>query len=387
MSRRRDYAANMFVPEDDIHKKFAGEQFFSEFKAKEPKKYEYTTPEKGIDRTKKTAEYTAHLEMMKVYNDTQKRNNVLRNLMRRRQLTEVEKNRMKVLQQKDKDDTILDDEIRELKLLGDIQIKHEEDIRMQQTFLGINKVHYYMGARNMLKRGSSAAEWDGEVTHSREGEGGDRHAVIAVGIGELLDEYMRQKGKGMNPLLIVCGDRLNPGGQWEKGVRGVEEDLFYIGSAGVAFGTDICIGFYPLQDDAVIYAPKILQYRQSATQLDIEKKQELAFFSTLIYAPQYLAEGTSELDEEQQDILKAKFRNAIQTALYWGHDSIIFTPFGDGHPGNYPAEYVTSIFKHIFFGKKQAYNTKLKRVTFIFSSAGRTQQIYQRELHNVDSAV
>ncbi len=396
--RRR---GDTFASEEDTHRDFVRDgpgNFFNEFKQKE-KTYEYSVKEKDIDKTKHDEKYQKHLMLMKVYSDTVGKNNILVRLLTKRPLNPVERARVAELVAKEEDESINRDEERELQQLRDLDLKGGEDMNMQQVFRGLRSIYYYMGARRVLRPAEKYKEWNGEVTSSHEpanaleiaGTDEAKRLSIAVVAGDLLGEFVKVQAKGMKPAIVLCGSRLCPGGVWEQGALGIEEEIYYRSSANIAYSDEIRGGFYILQDDAVLYAPKILLYKEAASS-DFARMNDKskAFFSLLTYAPEHLPEGTVELTEEQRELLKSKFRNAIQTALYWGHDSIIMNPFGEGMPGNYPAAEVTEIFKHVIFAKKHMFCTRLKRVIIVFpptATRSPAYGTYVRELHGVSHEI
>lgn len=356
--------------EEDIYRNQAfestfGAQFFKPFS---DKSYEYQVKESTIDRKKHDPKYQERQKLMKTYEDTLRRNNILVALMRKRPLNPAETKAKRLLEAKLADDSINEEEERELKALRVVELHSEDDRNAQEIFRGINDIHYYLEARKFLKAGMRALEWDKSVTMSMETLEVDetKRCTTAVIHGDLIVESTNQLTKGFKPLVVCWGSRLSPGSNWDKGVVGIEEELFFRSSASVAFTDDITGGFYPLKDEGLLFARKIFAYRSPYSQsFELLKDQKKTFFSLALCSPEHLSPECKELTEEQEERLKAKLRNVFQTALYWGFDSIIMTPIGAGAPFNYPAESVTNIYKYVLFGKKNQFCHRFKRITFV----------------------
>lgn len=406
-SRRR--FGDIFTTEDDIHRDYVGvgKNFFSQF-AKPEEKYEYVMKEHNVDRTKKNADYERHKKLALVKEDTMKKTTLLRKVLAKRILTPEEKKKMQDLSKKDEDETINRDEEQELRALREIEVVHKKDLDAKEAFSGLRNIYYYKDAFKTLTAGSTFVEWNNTVTKSAEVEKQDIKVSIAVVDGDILDKVSELQGRGLNPMIALCGSRLTPGNRWELGLPGLEEDIFYRSSACIAYADNVCTGFYPLMDNAVLYAPKIMLFKKSEAQdYAMLGDNQKVFFSMLVYAPEYMPEGTETLSKEVDEIgtrkdspgkspfdrLLVKFRNIFQTALYHGHDSIVMNPVGLGLPGNYPVGSVCEAFKTVLFGPKRSFYQKIKRVVMVLPHPGvlsgdkelisRGCDIYRRSLHGI----
>lgn len=393
-AKGRQRGSNLFTSEEDSHRDFVSDgpgNFFSEFKKPE-KTYEYVVKEAEIDRTKHDPKYQEHLQLMAVRTHTIDKNNILLRLLAKRYLTDREKARMAELNVLSDNDKINRDQERELQTLRDIELRLDGDINMQQLFRGLKDIYYYTDARHKLRPGTQFTEFNQLITKSHEPENiidsideDAKHLTIIVSTGDLLTECIKAQTKGLKPVVGLCGSRLCPGGQWEQGIMGIEEEIYYRSSVSVAYSNEICGGFYILQDEATLYAPKILLYKKPASEkFELLNDSSKAFFGLITYAPEYLPEDSTVLSEDQKEMLKNKFRNLIQTALYWGHDCIVMNPFGMGPPGNYPAAEVTAIFKRVIFAKKHKFYARLKRVIIVFPhQRSQAYQVYNRDLNGI----
>jgi hypothetical protein len=383
----------MFNTEEDVHKKFVNDadpnKFFDEFTVP------YTVPEDTIDRTKHDAKFQERHNLLEVYKSTRDKNSIITKILKKRVLTPAEKARKVELEKKDHDDVINEEEEKELDCLDQLELKSDADINAKEIFSNLPKIYYYKDARKWLKEGLSFDEWNGEKTKSKEPidaleiakDENAKRLVMHVKCGDALTELIKLKNDGLNPVLAVCGSRIAPGGGWDQGLLGTEEEIFYRSTASLAFSNEIIGGFYALQDDAVLFAPRIMLYKDSAKNgFKIMNDANKEFFSLITYAPEYLPEDTKELNDQKKDMLINKLRNVIRTALYWGYNSIVFTPVGDGPPANYPPQCVVDVIKHVIFAKKHMFCTRLKRVAFVFPENPHNNvsvTIYRNNLHGV----
>lgn len=387
--------------ENDLHRDFVNEghgNFFAEFRKKD---FEYTVKEASIDKTKHDEDHQKHLRLMKVYADTVGKNNILIKLLRKRRLTPDESKELIELRSKEADDTINRDEELRMQQLIDIELCNSEDINTQEIFRGLESIYYYVDAGKKLRPGNVYREFNQTETKSKEPvdildtikqDSYANRVIIVVTSGDLLTECVKYQNKDLKPVVVLCGSKLSPGGDWDKGRMGVEEEIYYRTSANMAASLEIQTGFYILRDDALLYAPRILLYKETdSTDFARMNDKSKAFFSMITYAPEYLSDDVKrEFTDEQEETLKTKFRNAIQTALYWGHDSLVMTPFGYGQPGNYDAADVVRVFKHVIFAKKHMYYKRLKRVLFVFPSPKSNTpdyHTYHKGLHGISHEV
>lgn len=359
--------------EEDFYRNQASESLFNKtfFDEFGKRNYEYTMNENTIDRQKHDPQFVERAKLMKHQKGIVKSNEILFDILNRRELTSDEMRRKQELDQKLANDTIKDNEEAELAALKRIGLFSSKDKNAKITFNGLNGFHYYVGARKNLKQGCSFSETDGTQTRSLEqplpAEINEKQRCVTFVVeGDLIGEENIQREKGLNPLIVCWGSRMACGGNWDKGCIGTEEELFLRSSCSIAFTDRVVVGYYPMQDDAVLLARKVFIYREPySKEFKTMDSAKLTFVSLALCSTEYLSAENKELSEDQGEMLKAKLRNVLQTALYWGYDSIVMNLIGIGAPYNYPAEATAAIYKHVMFGEKAQFFRKFKRITFV----------------------
>ncbi len=312
----------------------------------------------------------------KLKKSVQENNAVIKSILKKRNLTAQEQRKYNMLLNKHNNNTITYDESLDFETLHKIQFANSGEKASKNTINGVDTLYYYKNARTELKK-KKIIEWNNTCTVSREKkikiDGADklRTATIIVSKEKSIN-YIKSLNQ-YKPVIIATVSHLNPGGSWERGDEGGEEFLFYSSTLSLSLcpDDDNRDGFYPLVEDATLYSPKVMLYTQ--------KKSAPVFVSIISCSGfRITREGSgyrqinkkinkNRLSQEAAEIYKDKVRNVLQTALYWGHQAIIFDSFGcinNLFDYQLPARHCAELIKEVIFDKESLFYKKFRQIIF-----------------------
>jgi uncharacterized protein (TIGR02452 family) len=339
-------AADLSKTENDYYKK-EGEKVFrsSDEETKRSCRYEYTTSEKfaqgGTD-----AVFKRKNKMKTIIKDTVFRCEILERLLNKRKLTTTEEQELKELKaKKDANRADYDEDVRYEELVK-IKITSNEQ-EFFEFIKGITKCLYYKDAFRVLLPGNSYREWNLDVSKSREPANiletcqTAKHASIAVFNQDPIDYATKLKKDPFkqNPVIVIDCSRMGPGGSWERGDEGIEEQAFLRTTISLAIDKEINDHFYPLKNEAVLYAPKNMVFRNNRdTDYQTISENKNPEFQSFILCSGVVVKQTqisgdnvsadTNNDRNEQEVYMEKIKNCMAAALFNGHDSIIFTALG-----------------------------------------------------------
>ncbi len=356
MARRKE---QMRETQDDLVRDVTNDAF-SHKDDTSARRYEYVTVEQtaaaGGDE-----KFARRVKIRAIYKDTVDRCKFLSELLCKRPLKPSEQARLTELKQlkqlaeqsdsakwgyKEENEY---DELRSIELT-----KKEADFL--PIISGTHRCYHYKNAHKVLLPGTSFDEWNGDTSTSKEtkiDEANARQASIAVFEFDYIEYAKQLKERGLNPLIMLSGSKLQPGGDWEKGTEGLEESLWYRSSISVAIDREINDGFYPLRNESIIYVPKSMIFRHP------KERDYLPYDRAM--APSYVATATvsGAISGQQDDprsgspdykslVYMEKLKNVFQLALFHGHDSLVLTALGCYHDGVDPEKAVQLLLNVIF---------------------------------------
>ena len=364
------------------------------FKKNNPKtnyKYEHNPEVKITDSNANDYYYQKQKRLRELKKLIQENNYIVKALLRKRDLTKIELIKFNELKEKLLHNVGLTyDEDMTFEALRNIRFVSDDEKRSRKTLESIDDLLYYKNAYVFLKK-NKVVEWDNRRTISQEPTWNEAilkqspSTKIVVIKEDAVDHTCKLQKKKMNPVIVKTVSYLNPGGSWEKGEEGSEESLFYRSSYYLSLNSDDNRrdGFYPLLEDAVIYSPKVMLYRQGKSQnyksINVQRGNAIpSFISVLACSGLRIKEeekaykkyngivNKNILSDDYTEIYKNKVRNVCQTALYWGHRSLVFDAFGCINTLSEPPpiKHCVSLIKDVIFDEKDMYYKKFKQITF-----------------------
>ena len=338
-------AADLGKTENDYYKK-EGEKLFktSDDEVKNNCNYEYTTSELNITNDG-DAVFKRKVRMKTIVKDTICRCELAEKILNKRALTAAEELELKDLKFKranhraDYDEEMRCEELMRTKI-------NPGEREVAEFIKGVHKCFYYKNANKVLIPGSNYREWNMEITNSAEPSGvielcqKNKHASIGVFFQDPIDYAAKLKKAPLNrnPVVVIDANRLGPGGAWERGEEGIEEQIFLRTTVSLAVDREISDHFYPLKNESVIYVPKTMIFRQNkATDYKVLEDNKNPDFQSFIFASGAIVKQTQITgddvkedlnDKTDMEIYVDKIKNCMATALFNGHDSIVFTALG-----------------------------------------------------------
>lgn len=282
----------------------------------------------------------------------------------------------------------------ELDHLYSIRFSNDAEKEFKRLINGLDKIYYYKDACPRLSSAmlnqNRFLEWNKTQTKSKETRWtGDllkkASSVMIVVNKEDLVEFTKKQNRTSNPVLVNSASHINPGGSWEKGEEGSEESLFYRSSYELSLnGDEISDGFYPLVENATIYSPKIMIYKFGRDRKYASVPKSVPTMLSVIacclpHTVEYKIKDKTKasplykkiLTDKCSGIYKKKIKNILQTALYWGHDSVVFDSFGcavldekDKRCSLLPPKHCANLFKEIIFDDQYMFYKKFKYIIF-----------------------
>ena len=329
--------------------------------------------------------------LLKVKHNTKDKNDFLRTVLSRRSLNKDEEKRFGLLSKKELSQrgksSLTCGEEKELYELKRVRFAHSSHREQQLKMKGLNEIYFYKDASIALKK-PSHIEYNGARTCSKEKRitvsNVDTVPVVSVIVSreDSVDFTVNIRRKKNNAVLVNCASHLCPGASWEKGEEGYEESIFYRSSYELSInGEGVSDGFYPLIEESTLYSPKVMVYKFGRNHKYAQKPQTThPDFIPIIAAcglhnPEYKKikkrkDGKIEysvnknlLSKKHAILYKDKIKNILQTAIYWGHDTVIFNSFGCVEKGH-PAKHCASLFKEVIFDEKNKYYKKIIKIIF-----------------------
>lgn len=363
--------------ENDYYRK-EGANLFKTTEQVNKCRYEYNTVEKTTDQTG-NAEFQRKNKMKTILKDTLFKCEMAERILSKRPLTAQEEEEVKTLKLKrDSNRADYDDDVRYDEL---IKIKINPGEKEVAEFVkGITKCYYYKNANTTLLPGTSFREWNMDITQSPEPSNiietchTASHASIGVFFQDPIDfaEKFRKKSNN-NVVIVVDASRMGPGGSWERGDEGIEEQIFYRTSISTAVDREISEHFYPLKNESVIYAPKNMVFRQNkATEYKTLEDNKNPDFQSFIFVTGAIVKQTNisgddvtedKVDSSDVEIYINKIKNAMAVALFNGHNSILFTAIGCYNHGKDYND-CTDAFLYAIFDPKTMYYRRFKSIIF-----------------------
>jgi len=151
-----------------------------------------------------------------------------------------------------------------------------------------------------------------------------------------------------NALVLNLADDVFPGGCVAMGSGAQEESLFRRTNYCCTLTSDM----YPIKPNEAIYSPDVSVFKTSERtgweMLDMDPLPKISFIAcpAIKYPATIVMEGETRLNETDVDTLKRKIETILQTAIHFGHDTIIFGAMGCG-AWRCPAKHVAQIFKEV----------------------------------------
>ena len=266
-----------------------------------------------------------------------------------------------------------------------IRFSNDNEKKFKKYITGIDKIYYYKNAYFELKQSNNDdkllqyIEWNKTITRSKEPKWTneilqENKSVTILVVKEDLVDFCKKKNKKTNSVIVNTASHLNPGGSWEKGEEGSEESLFYRSSYELSLnGDNISDGFYPLVEEATIYSPRIMVYKygKSRRYESLPQKESTTMISIIACClPNTIEYKIQEkiLTDKCAKMYKDKIKNIFQTALFWGHDSIIFDSFGCTNMNMvtkvFPSINCANLFKEVIFNNNDMFYKKFKNISF-----------------------
>lgn len=369
-------------------------------------RYEHHIEVKNTEENANDYYYEKQIKLRKLRKLIQENNYIVTALLRKRDLNKIERLKYDELKEKLLHNVGLTyDEDMELDALKNIRFVSEDEKRSRKTIEGIDALFYYKNAYTKLKQ-KRVIEWNNKKTVSQEPTWNSTmlhetpSAKIIVVKEDAIDHTCKLQKRKLNPVIVSTVSHLNPGGSWERGEEGAEESLFYRSSYYLSLSSDDNRrdGFYPLVEEATLYSPKVMLYRQGKSQnynsVNTQRGNSIPTFISVLACSGLRIEEENKaykkyngvinrniLSNEYTEIYKNKVRNVLQTALYWGHRSLIFDAFGcintlsdslqeynknknDKEKPLIPVKHCVSLIRDVIFNEKDAYYKKFKQISF-----------------------
>jgi uncharacterized protein (TIGR02452 family) len=243
--------------------------------------------------------------------------------------------------------------------------------------------------------GDTDAVDDDQDTDAMDVETGDENPIVTiveVKNADCLDEALRLKELGLNPVVLNMASAKRPGGGYENGAGAQEENIFR--RTNLAFVLADIEGLdpkrrwgYPLPEFSSVYTPKafILRSSEQTGYAFLPAPVEMAFVAVAAYAnpaTNTKRDGTIWLTQKMAEKTDRKIRGLLYvsrallcthtpsclliwisrwTALSHGHDSIVLSALGCGAYKN-PPKHIAQIFRKVL--QDTAFKNKFKHVVF-----------------------
>lgn len=155
---------------------------------------------------------------------------------------------------------------------------------------------------------------------------------------DTLDMAARFVGMGLNPLVLNMASAFKAGGGVARGARAQEEDLFRRTTACLTHPPE----WYPLAPDMFIYSPRVTVVKD-ADHNPVADGPSFAMIAMPALSKPKLRGADYRL-EADRDLMQRKVDAIFQTAIKYGHDSLVLGALGCGAYAN-PPEAVCPLFQ------------------------------------------
>lgn len=186
-------------------------------------------------------------------------------------------------------------------------------------------------------------------------KGSDRGLLIDVTVvnNDAIDTALQLE----NPLVLNLASPTRPGGGVRAGALAQEEELFRRTAYHKTLNLDT--GYYPLQEDEVVYSPNVPVVTDSEYRILEGKRPTVSFIACagLRWPPH--KEGKFFASSEDRETVRKKITTVLRTASERGHSNLVLGALGCGCFRSPPYE-TALLFKHCL----QKYRCALKRVVF-----------------------
>lgn len=349
------------------------------------KRYEYYTEVGHLNTDACDESYAARSALREVYKDTNKRNDIMKQILCKRDLTSAEQTEYDELRKRYAQNKMTPPEYGRMMELHKLVFENASEKQFYTTVLGADKCFYYKNAHKNLLPGKTFKEYD-NMTISRSKEPANiiqkskLYAEVQVHLDtDPISKAIWRQARGHNTVLLNCGNHLSPGGFWKRGGDGMEESLYYRSSMSCCIDQDIIDGFYPLMDESVLYCDKVLIYRDGRSSDYSRLSQKNAKTISVITATgsglHKDDEKTNRLSPTLVKIIQDKFRNILATAAFWGKTTIIMTALGSYRYKHHPTS-VARIFRDVFFDDRYSFYKRFEHVDFCIPQ-NTPQEYYQ----------
>ncbi len=369
--------AEMRNTKHDIFRDVARGQFTND--RKDNYVFEHNTQVETVDENAFDFYYNKQLALRKIKDNTQERNETLRQLLKKRELKKPELIQYTELNKKKlQQNGLTFEEDMRFQALNSIIFSKDAEKTFRRAIDGIDVLYYYKDAHQALKQ-RKMIEWNKKRTMSSEPNWNSNilnknpSVNIVVVKVDPVEYALKLKRDKLNPVLANTVSHLSPGGSWEKGEEGSEESLFYRSSYYLSLNSDEDRrdGFYPLMDEATMYSPKVMIFKSGKSrQYRLVQRKSLTFVSVIACCGLHSVEtkpvNKNIMSDNCAAVYKNKIKNILQTALYWGHSSVVFDAFGFNvsSSDNPPVKHCASLIKDVLFDDKNMFYKKIKQVAF-----------------------
>jgi uncharacterized protein (TIGR02452 family) len=188
---------------------------------------------------------------------------------------------------------------------------------------------------------------------------------IPVVDNDCLNEALRMKARGLDPVVLNMSSWSHPGGGYLSGAGAQEESLFRRTNYFQHLANPDRIPqdkpvVYPIPEFGNIHSPDVLVFRND------EKSRyslmEEPVFCSFIAAPAYNRPTTigNRLNDDYARRTKMKIQGILNTGLLHKHDAIVLSAFGCGAFRN-PPGHMAELFKEVIM---PGYSGIYKQITF-----------------------
>lgn len=186
-------------------------------------------------------------------------------------------------------------------------------------------------------------------------------ADIQVHNIDTLDAMESLVDQAYNPLILNMANHLNPGGGVRNGAHAQEEQLFKVTNSFKTLTYDL----YPIQDNEIIYTPKIHQIRDSSYNI-LPTARKFSMISVAALRNPILDKGI--YNDFDRNMMKQKIQMIFHIAALNGHDTLVLGALGCGAFHN-PPEEVCNLFIEVMAD----YSSYFKGLIFAVKSTGLNQ--------------
>jgi hypothetical protein len=328
-------------------------------------KFEYNDVVNKLDKEKKNEVYRRELFRKSILEKVQGRCEILHRVLRKRPLTVDEKQQKREYIKAADEGKITSEQEAKLEELLELELNPANigEIEAKQIFKNIEKCYPIKNASFELLK-PNYTNYNNEVIYNVEPEvKTDKRISIRIKDTANLTEEITKFVEKMKrpPCIIIPGSRMQPGGEYLQGRNGFEELFYFRTTISLAINNTVINGFYPLVDDTVIMIPdiKFIFDSEEKDYKSLSKDNPIPVISGIIYTPVQFDAS----DEVKFNIEKQKIRNAISTALFFGHQHIMTSSMGC-EQGLTP-ESIVKLLDDVLFNEEDKFYYRIKTFTML----------------------